>query len=123
MPMDDERIANEECDELLARLKAQRTERRGFDSGLVYRTTMTPPRVLPPDSEATVDDDQWNSWAQAIAHAEATKASNQLVDDLDAFNAVLQKRIADLEARIAVLERADKSAPVIPLRKVSGDAA
>jgi hypothetical protein len=50
------------------------------------------------------NDDAWNEWARQIAETEATKASNQLIDDLDRFHDRMQAQIAELKAKIADLE-------------------
>jgi hypothetical protein len=62
------------------------------------------------------NDDAWNEWARSIARVEAIKLDNDLIDDLDRHHDAIEKRLLALEQRLAVLERAEKSAPVIPLR-------
>jgi hypothetical protein len=100
----EEQIANQECDELLARLEERRlVEKSASDEGLIYKVNEN---ALVREAKPMDDQSQreWNDWARRIAQEEATKASNQLVDDLDAHHEALHKRIADLEARIASLE-------------------
>jgi hypothetical protein len=137
-----EQMANEERNDLLARLAQRRVEKSAAaaDDGLIYRTTLTPRRRVPePEATTTMDAESskaWNEWCSAIARSialsEATKVWNELVDDLDKIfdqrdkQAVglqaqideLQTRLADLEARVSDLEGggADKAAAVIPLR-------
>jgi hypothetical protein len=107
----EELVANQECDELLARLEARRlVEKAVADNELVYKV-----REDSLVREASMDDAsarEWDLWARKIARIEAVKLDNGLIDDLDKFHDELKQRIADLEARIAMLEGG--KADVIP---------
>jgi uncharacterized protein YPO0396 len=103
-----EQIANEECDEPLARMEARcQVERAAPDDGLIFKRTDNAFIPRPQPQAQTMDDEssrQWNDWAQKIAEAEAIKVSNQLVGDLDQFHASMEAKIAELKAKIADLE-------------------
>jgi hypothetical protein len=120
----DEQAENEATDALLRRLAQRRIEKSvTLDDGLVYKTAWTPERVLPPEraTASNLDDDSWNRWAQTIARRAVTEANDVLVGDLDGIHEKLWEQIAELERKLADLERrADvlegKAAPVVPLR-------
>jgi hypothetical protein len=104
----EEQTLNQECDALLAHLEARRqVEKAASDSELVYKVRED---SLQPKQEAQMDEQrqrEWNEWATLIARVEATKISNELVEELDEYHDAIQKRIAALEARVAALEDAN----------------
>jgi hypothetical protein len=114
-------IANQECDELLARLEARRrfqieAERSAIDDGLVYKTVMNPP-----PRQAAMDDEfsrEWNAWLQShlekfadVIGDEMGHARKQMRDEISTRIGALERRIDDLESRAA-----DKTASVVALR-------
>jgi hypothetical protein len=108
-----ERLADQECDELLARMEARRlVEKSVSDSQLVYKTAWTPSPVMGEShTDRAMDEESsraWTKWVQEMA----IKLDNDLIDDLDKYHDALEQRIAELEARIAALE--GKDASVIP---------